>query len=372
MLTATQVRCIACILAAVWICSLRRAECAQCHADDATHGEEPRTRPRCWQSSVGVHPSLSAVPSLMLVRPEQLVLPDDPSFLPEFALAPPAHLADFDLDLDFLITHSGESQSLTPFGSQSSSQASALGGLVLPTSSPDQPGGFELVGDDGLAGRSGLLGADDLIQLEEPDFTFDIDGNYVEGPPSKVAAGTPAAQRSTGIHSDAGASARVRREHQEGHDDGNQVSFAAVFHVFCVSLSLRCPAFGACWPHSSPSHCLTYHLTWPSEVFQSLFKPVISTRIHTVLGSPLYPYLSLFSLVHHPTFDNPSWSLTSTSFLAITWTSIYPSSETNCQRARPSRLLVSITVAIHQKLFSPHRQRRHPCVASLEHLVLWL
>jgi meiotic recombination protein REC8 len=193
--------------------------------------------------------SLSTVSSLMLARPEQLVLPDDPSFLPEFALAPPAHLADLDLDLDFLIAHSGESQSLTPFGSQSSSQAGALGGLVLPTSSPDQPGGFELAGDDGLAGPSGLLGADDLIQLEEPDFTFDIDGNYVEGPPSKVVAGTPAAQQGTGMHSDAGASARVRREHEEGHDDGVQVSFTAISHVIRIALSLSRLAFEACWPH---------------------------------------------------------------------------------------------------------------------------
>jgi hypothetical protein len=249
MLTPAQVRCIACVLAAVRICALRRTECAQRYADDAANGAELRTRPRGWQSSVCIHTSLQVFPSLMLARPDQLVLPDDPSFLPEFALPPPELLADLDLDLDFNIPHSGDSQLLTPFGSQSSSQAGAIGPLVLPSSSPGQLGGFQLLGDDGQAGPSGLLCVDDIIQLEEPDFTFDNDGNLVEGPPSKAAPGTPAAHRGAGMHSDVGASARVRREHEEGHVGGVQVSFTAVSYIFYILLSLPCLADWASWPH---------------------------------------------------------------------------------------------------------------------------
>lgn len=96
-------------------------------------------------------------------RPEQLVLPEDPSFLPDFALPPPELLAHLDLGLD--ITRSGESQSLTPFGSQqsqSSSHAGALGGLVLPSSSPGAPGSFRLEGDNDIAGHGDLLGGHDV------------------------------------------------------------------------------------------------------------------------------------------------------------------------------------------------------------------
>jgi hypothetical protein len=170
-----------------------------------------------------------------ITRPEQLVLQDDPSFLPEFALPPPELLADLDFGLDLHISRSGDSQSLTPFGSQhsqSSSHTGALGGLVLPTSSPDPLGGFELQGDNDEAGHSGFLGATDGLDLGEPEFMFDENGEFLEVPVAQNVAGTPAAQSAAAMHSDAGASAKVRREHEEGRMGGAQASLTTPGHLF--------------------------------------------------------------------------------------------------------------------------------------------
>ncbi|KAF9698437.1 hypothetical protein EKO04_003770 [Ascochyta lentis] len=150
-------------------------------------------------------------------RPEQLVLQDDPSFLPEFALPPAEFLADLDLGFDLEFPRSGESQSLTPFGSRQSSQSSHVAGfgLVLPSSSPNRPGQFMIEGDDGVPG------VDDILQLDEPDFTFGEDGNLIVFTPRQPAPATPAVAGAP-MHSDAGASARVRREHEEGQQGGDQ------------------------------------------------------------------------------------------------------------------------------------------------------
>jgi meiotic recombination protein REC8 len=171
-----------------------------------------------------------------VTRPEQLVLQDDPSFLPEFALPPPSLLANSDFGLDLNISRSGDSQSLTPFGSQrsqSSSQTGALGGLVLPTSSPDLlGGGFDLQGDNDEAGHSGFPGATDGLDLGEPEFMFDENGEFLEVPIAQNVAETPAAQSAVAMHSDAGASAKVRWEHDEGRMGGAQVSFTTLCHLF--------------------------------------------------------------------------------------------------------------------------------------------
>jgi meiotic recombination protein REC8 len=150
--------------------------------------------------------------------------------VPEFALTPPHLLAHLGLDVDSTIARSGESQSFTPFDSQTSSQASALGGLVLPDdSSPQHFQGFELQGDHGQVAFNGTLpGADDGL---DPGFTFDNNGNYIEPPSPKALAGTPA--RGVGMLSDAGTSARVRTEHEEGRLGGAQVSFTIAFHAVC-------------------------------------------------------------------------------------------------------------------------------------------
>lgn len=192
-------------------------------------------------AKLGEHSSLSLLAPEHLTklhRPEQLVLPDDPSFLPEFALVPPELLADLDLPFDLGITRTGESQSFTPFGSQhsQSSHGDAIGGLVLPSSSPSMPGGeFRLEGDNGLGsigGPSGMLGAGDMLEVLEPDFTFGEDGDIIDLTASNAVVRTPGAPGRNTMHSDAGASERVRREHEEGRRTDAQVSFTAVFHVF--------------------------------------------------------------------------------------------------------------------------------------------
>ncbi|KAJ4368955.1 R8 protein [Neocucurbitaria cava] len=155
-------------------------------------------------------------------RPEQLVLPDDPSFLPEFALAPPELLADLDLPFDLGITRTGESQTFTPFGSQhsQSSHGNAIGGLVLPSSSPSMPRGEFRLEDDNepgsIGGPSGMLGAGDMLEVLEPDFTFGEDGDIIDLTAGNAVARTPGAPGRNTMHSDAGASERVRREHEEG------------------------------------------------------------------------------------------------------------------------------------------------------------
>ncbi|KAF1916980.1 Rec8 like protein-domain-containing protein [Ampelomyces quisqualis] len=159
-------------------------------------------------------------------RPEQLVLEDDPSFLPDLALPPPELLTELDLDLNLDITRSGDSQSLTPFGSQqsyTSSHAGALGGLVLPTSSPDPPGSFRIQGDNEAGSPGNLAPVDDGFDYGDPGFSFDENGELFEASPTQNLAATPAARSGTAMHSDAAASAKVRKEHEEGRMGGAQL-----------------------------------------------------------------------------------------------------------------------------------------------------
>lgn len=219
--------------------------------------------------------SSEAEPLLTEHRPEQLVLPDDPSFLPEFALPPPEFLDELDLDFGLDQPHSGDSQALTSFGSQQSlsSQASAVGGLVLPSSSSVVPGDFQVEGDNGPAsvgGRSAMLGADNLVlDLADPDFTFDADGEMVDLPPGNVMSGTPGMPRSSAMLSDAGASARVRREHEEGQQVGVQVSLTILSHVFLnLNSPPACPVGVFPAPHMDYHHeCSQSHLGFWFSLF---------------------------------------------------------------------------------------------------------
>ncbi|KAF1834560.1 hypothetical protein BDW02DRAFT_498102 [Decorospora gaudefroyi] len=162
-------------------------------------------------------------------RPEQLLLQDDPSFLPEFAQPPPELLAELDFNFNLDIAHSGESQSLTPFGSQqprSSSHAGAIGGLVLPSSSPGMPGEFKLEGDSGVGSvgdPSGMLDAGDMLEIEDPDFMFGDDGEIIQLPQASASTRTPGGPAGLTMSGDAGASARVRREHEAGRQAGAQL-----------------------------------------------------------------------------------------------------------------------------------------------------
>ncbi|KAF2810502.1 uncharacterized protein BDZ99DRAFT_443330 [Mytilinidion resinicola] len=161
------------------------------------------------------------------VRPDQLVLEDDPTFLPEFLLPPP----DLSLSGVNLGGPAGEAQGsllFTPYGSQDLSGSQGIGGpvggLVIP-SSRSASGGF----DDGeyfIQGDDGRGTSQQLDQLDEPlveaDFAFDADGNIIDLTPTN-----PIGEKHTGttrpaIGSDTGASARVRQEHQEGQRIGNE------------------------------------------------------------------------------------------------------------------------------------------------------
>ncbi|KAF1963147.1 hypothetical protein CC80DRAFT_487544, partial [Byssothecium circinans] len=170
-------------------------------------------------------------------RPEQLLLQDDPSFLPEFALPPLELLAELDLGppLEPLSRH-GDSQSLTPFGTQQAptTPGGPVGGLILPGSSSQGPGGFAIQGDvgpssvGGPSGMSGSGGFDDMIG--DPGFTFDDDGNLVDLTDTNAIFRTPMAPGGTTMPSDAGASARVRQEHEDGlragiEHHGDQMEF---------------------------------------------------------------------------------------------------------------------------------------------------
>lgn len=165
-------------------------------------------------------------------RPEQLVLEDDPSFLPDFAFPG----LDFDLSsLEMTFARNPQrssSLSLTPHGSQylrsERPYGGPVGGLILPTSDAggyEDIGGFVVQGDDGRGtsrfGRaSSILEREDHDLLPEADFSFDADGNLVEFTPGKSIGATPAPGGRPALGSDTAASDRVRREHEEGHNAG--------------------------------------------------------------------------------------------------------------------------------------------------------
>jgi meiotic recombination protein REC8 len=175
----------------------------------------------------------------MHFSPEQLILQDDPSFLPEFALPPPELLADLDANFNLNTIHSGESQSLTPFGSQQYSSPSHVGsaaGLILPTSSPVVPGGFRLESDSragSVSQPSGMLGVGDTIEIEDPDFMFGDDGEIIQLSPGTVSLRTPATPARATMLSNVGQSDRVRRYLEQEHHNHDQVSFA-LFSLICA------------------------------------------------------------------------------------------------------------------------------------------
>lgn len=167
-------------------------------------------------------------------RPEQLILQDDPSFLPEFAHPPPELLADLDPNFKLGATHSGDSQPLTPFGSQQSASASHVGslaGLILPTSSPAVQGGFRLEGDyaTSIAGQtSDMVGAGDTIEIEDPDFMFGDDGEIIQLSPGVASLRNARATVSDG----AGRSTQLKSQLGEEQGTCEQVSPRRLFTIF--------------------------------------------------------------------------------------------------------------------------------------------
>ncbi|KAI4196754.1 MAG: hypothetical protein LQ348_002249 [Seirophora lacunosa] len=174
-------------------------------------------------------------PNAGKARPEQLVLEDDPAFVPDMVLP------GLDLDLAALdITtdaSSRRSSILSPYSqrtslsSQQASDESALG-LIIPSSDGGGEGGlggFDVPSSEQAsvhhAGVGGLFGeTEDDFNLD-PGFIFDNDGNIIDtaegAAPLPSQTTLPAPGR---IRSDSGASSHVRRELREGMQAG-QVEF---------------------------------------------------------------------------------------------------------------------------------------------------
>ncbi|MCJ1249630.1 hypothetical protein MMC30_006856 [Trapelia coarctata] len=165
-------------------------------------------------------------------RPEQLVLQDDPAFLPELDLP--------NLDMDFSLFEvstqgSSKRTSIMSAKSNQSSQSSHQEGedsvlsLVIPSSGSGNAGGiggFTIAESEGTSARRDTRPADAVNDEEgffpDVDFNFDAEGNLIElGDLGPLPTGQvePAM---TGTRSDSAASAQVRQEHQEGFLAGQQ------------------------------------------------------------------------------------------------------------------------------------------------------
>ena len=160
--------------------------------------------------------------------PDQLILQDDPAFLPDFILP--------GLDMDFSVfdnSISGSSQgsghiSAISLGSSRSSvqQDESILGLVIPTSDSGNAansGGFALPGSIHDSARHSdklmkRLEEDDGF-LPDIDLNFDAEGNMLdegEAPRQSIALGAAPSR----MGSDSVDASRVRREHEEGFQAG--------------------------------------------------------------------------------------------------------------------------------------------------------
>ncbi|KAI9882475.1 MAG: hypothetical protein M1823_005775 [Watsoniomyces obsoletus] len=147
-------------------------------------------------------------------RPDQLVLPDDPAFLPDLGL--------LDFNINFALLDPQLTLSLSPKPSPRG-RPEEVGrggrGFVIPTS---DAGEVSLPGPEAAAAAPGT---DDVFRgreydedeglLPEVDFEFDAEGNIRTVGGSEAVEATPAAARAR-LESDSAASARVRQEHAEG------------------------------------------------------------------------------------------------------------------------------------------------------------
>ena len=160
-----------------------------------------------------------------MYRPEQLNLPDDPAFLPDF---------DMDLDLSMFDTRtnaSSYSESLTPpsfLSSRSSVMREPIEDAALVFPSTNTPlggdlGGYGFRGDTSsaikTASQAGRASAfEDTGVIEDPGFEFDAEGNLViehaSGERESVVPSVAAPVSKLGI--DLAVSTQVRQEHEAG------------------------------------------------------------------------------------------------------------------------------------------------------------
>lgn len=206
----------------------RRGKRAAQHPRTSQSRQNHRPRSGSWQRKVRARvASCCLIDTDRTLRPEQLLLEDDPSFLPDLALAP----FDFDLStFEASLTAESPLTSLSPHTPTTSSGTAfggPVGGLVIPTSDTGAVGdigGFIVPGDDGL-GAAAAPGDDEGF-LPEADFSFDAEGNLLDfsvagAAPRPSVPGTGAA---AGIGVVTAASARVRAEHAAGVAAGVPVS----------------------------------------------------------------------------------------------------------------------------------------------------
>jgi meiotic recombination protein REC8 len=165
-----------------------------------------------------------------VLRSDQLLLEDDPAFLPDILFAP----LDDDFDLlnmktgvvtDTQLTSASSLQSASsPFDRQ---HALNLGVLILPTSDTGEIGGFLGPSEGSVRGPrlSSQLGRDEDTALEFDGFDFDEDGNVYE-----LQSGTRVSQddRRIILPSETAASARVQQEHAAGRLAGVSAGVSAI------------------------------------------------------------------------------------------------------------------------------------------------
>ncbi|KAJ4356042.1 R8 protein [Didymosphaeria variabile] len=134
-------------------------------------------------------------------------------------MPPPELLAELELGpMLSPLRATSNSQSLMPIESQQAPSTPApVDGLIIPVSSSVGPGGFALLGN-GPSSIGGHVAADH----EMIDFTFDENGEFVDLAEEYVNVGTPARLGGSTMHSDAGASAKVRQDHEDGLRAGAQ------------------------------------------------------------------------------------------------------------------------------------------------------
>jgi meiotic recombination protein REC8 len=170
--------------------------------------------PRCWE-----YP-------LTHRRPEQLILMDDPAFLPETALpALDFDLASLERSLPRGSQLSSESMMSIHGRNRSNSTPQAVGGLHLPSSST-HAGLYQLPLDDPFIGSSAqrLPGStgnglfDDEGEYFQDDMIFEFDAN---GEMRDIDASEREARRAGRVNrgrigSDSTGSGRVRKEHDDG------------------------------------------------------------------------------------------------------------------------------------------------------------
>ncbi|KAF2418001.1 hypothetical protein EJ08DRAFT_703261 [Tothia fuscella] len=147
-------------------------------------------------------------------RNEQLVLEDDPTFLPDLLLAP---MNDDLLNLLGATETQLTDESLLRTASLSlEKRLKSPGGLVLPSSDSGGAVGFEFPGGGSSVGRrpSSLLARGDETALDEADFHLDADGDIIEHDSQAPRSGPLPVPLS-----DAAAAARVRQEHHAGQQE---------------------------------------------------------------------------------------------------------------------------------------------------------